>query len=51
MVNVRFCLHILRDFVLFCLFVCLFICLFVYGPFCHGALKPGMSTLFTTFFF
>ena len=24
--------------------------LFVYGPFCHGALKHDISTLFTTFF-
>jgi len=29
MVNVRICLHILRDFVLFCLFVCLFVCSFM----------------------
>jgi len=24
--------------------------LYVYGPFCHGALKLDMSTLFTAFF-
>ena len=24
--------------------------LFFYGPFCHGALKLDMPTLFTTFF-
>ena len=29
---------------------CVVLCVYpVYGPFCHGALKPGMSTLFTTF--
>ena len=33
----------------FCCSVC-FVCLFVYGPFCHGAFKLDMSTLFTTFF-
>jgi len=25
-------------------------CVFLYGPFCHGAHKPDLSTLFTTFF-
>jgi len=25
-------------------------CVFLYGPFCHGAHKLGLSTLFTTFF-
>jgi len=25
-------------------------CVFVYGPFCHGAHKLDLSTLFTTFF-
>jgi len=34
------------------LYVFLFrsVCKFLYGPFCHGALKPEISTLFTTFF-
>ena len=26
-------------------------CVFLYGPFCHGAHKLDLSTLFTTFFF
>ena len=30
--------------------LCCSACLFLYGPFCHGALKLDMSTLFTTFF-
>jgi len=34
----------------FCVFLCCSLCLFLYGPFCHGALKLYMSTLFTTFF-
>jgi len=25
-------------------------CVFLYGPFCHGAHKPDLSTLFTSFF-
>ena len=25
-------------------------CVFLYGPFCHGAHKLDLSTLFTTFF-
>ena len=32
----------------FCAVLC--VC-FLYGTFCHGAIKIGMSTLFTTFFF
>jgi len=31
-------------------FFCCSVYLFVYRPFCHGALKIDMSTLFTTFF-
>jgi len=34
---------VLRVFVSFCVLV---LC----GPFCHGALKPDISTLFKTFF-
>ena len=30
---------------------CCSLCLFLYGQFCHGALKPNLSTLFETFFF
>ena len=26
-------------------------CVFLFGPFCHGAHKLDLSTLFTTFFF
>jgi len=26
------------------------VCWFLCGPFCHGALKPDISSLFTTFF-
>jgi len=29
--------------------LCCSLCLFVYRPYCHGALKLDMSTLFTTF--
>ena len=31
-------------------FLCYYVCLFSYWPFCHGALKLDMSTLFTTLF-
>jgi len=31
-------------------FLCRSVWLFLYGPFCHGALKLDISTLFTTFF-
>jgi len=30
--------------------LCRSVCWFLYGPFCHGALKLDISTLFTTFF-
>jgi len=30
--------------------LCRSVCLFLYRPFCHGALKLYISTLFTTFF-
>ena len=33
-----------------CVFLCRSVCWFLYGPFCHGALKLDVSTLFTTFF-
>ena len=31
----------------FCVVLCVWV---LYGPFCHGALKLDISTLFTTFF-
>ena len=31
--------------------LCCSVCWFLCRPFCHGALKPDISTLFTTFFF
>jgi len=34
----------------FYVFLCRSVCWFLYGPFCHGALKLDISTLFTTFF-
>ena len=34
----------------FYVFFCRSMCWFLYGPFCHGALKLDISTLFTTFF-
>jgi len=35
---------------MFYVFLCCSVCWFLYGPFCHGALKLDISTLFTTFF-
>jgi len=34
----------------FYIFLCCSVCWFLYGPFCQGALKLKISTLFTTFF-
>jgi len=34
----------------FYVFLCRSVCWFVYGPFCHGALKLDISTLFKIFF-
>ena len=34
----------------FYMFLCRYVSWFLYGPFCHGALKLDISTLFTTFF-
>ena len=31
-------------------FLCCSVCWFLYGPFCHGALKLDIFTLFATFF-
>jgi len=34
----------------FYVFLCCSVCWFLYGPFCHGALKLNISTVFITFF-
>ena len=34
----------------FYVFLCCSVCWFLYGPFCQGALKLDISTLFATFF-
>jgi len=36
--------------VVFWVNLCCFVCVLLYGWFCHGALKLGMSLLFTNFF-
>ena len=42
-------LNVCCEMVLY-VFLCCSVCWFLYGPFCHGALKLDISTLFTTFF-
>jgi len=37
-------------FIVFYVFLCRSVCWFLYRPFCHGALKLDISTLFTIFF-